>query len=258
MQVAMAFGEGASPVIYQGTLIVVWDHDGQSRIYALSMDSGDVIWQRDRDENTTWATPLVVEHDGRAQAVVAGRKMSRGYDMATGDVVWGIGGLAGDVIPSPVSDGDVAFFMAGSTGSKKVVQAIQLAAGGDQMGDPDAVAWTHDRRPSYVPSPLLVDERLYYLRGNSSRLSCVEAGTGRICYESQRLKGMKSAYASPVCANGFIYIVDRKGNCSVVREGTEFEAIARNTLDDRFDASPAIAGNELFLRGLKSLYCISE
>lgn len=258
MQVAMAFGEGASPVIYQDKLIVIWDHEGQSRVYALSMESGDDIWHRDRDEVTTWATPIVVEVDGRGQVVVPGKNMSTSYDVANGDVIWDITGLPGDVIPSPVSDGRMAFLMTGTMGAKKMAQAIDLVTARGHLGDSDAVVWAHDRKPSYVPSPLLVGERLYYLKGSSSRLSCVEASTGEIHYDAQRPEGMKSAYASPVCANGFIYIVDRKGNCSVVREGTEFEVVARNRLDDRFDASPAIVGNELFVRGLESLYCISE
>ena len=99
---------------------------------------------------------------------------------------------------------------------------------------------------------------LYYLKGNSPRLSCVEARTGRIFYEAEKLHGMRSCYASPVAANGLVYVADRKGTCTVIREGPELEIVARNRLDDDFDASPAIAGNELFLRGMRYLYCVSE
>ncbi len=258
MHVYAAWGEGASPVIYQDNLVIVWDHEGQSKIYVLNKKTGEEIWHKDRDEKTTWSTPVVAQVGDIAQIVVSGKKMSRGYNMADGEIIWNISGLAGDIIPSPIYDGEIAFLMTGSIGAKKIIQAINLRVAKGNLKNSKAVIWTCDKNTSYIPSPLLSGDKLYFLKSNNTHLSCVGAKTGKNYYQAQKVKGMKSAYASPVCANGNIYIIDRKGTCAVIREGAEFAVIAQNKLNDNFDASPAIAGNDLILRGLKNLYCISE
>ena len=86
----------------------------------------------------------------------------------------------------------------------------------------------------------------------------MDAKTGEIYYEAQKLDGMKGVYASPVGANGLVYVMGRNGMCYVLKDGVKFEVVSQNQLDDHFDASPAVVGNELYLRGLKNLYCIAE
>ena len=178
------------------------------------------------------------------------------YDLENGDIIWEISGMTENVIPSPVSDGELVYLMSGYRGA--ALQTIKLAeAKGDLKGS-SSVIWTYDKNTPYVPSSLLYNDRLYYLRGMDERLSCVEAKTGKIHYESQKLDEMKKVYASPVGANGFIYVMGRNGMCYVLKDGVEFSVVSKNQLDDGFDASPAIVGNALYLRGLKYLYCISE
>jgi outer membrane protein assembly factor BamB len=110
----------------------------------------------------------------------------------------------------------------------------------------------------YTPSPLLYGESLYFLKRNSAVLSTLNAKTGVALYGTQRLEGVGDVYSSPVGANGRVYITDRDGNTLVIRHGSEFEILASNSLDDGFDASAAIVDDEIFLRGKKHLYCISE
>ncbi|NOU17513.1 MAG: PQQ-binding-like beta-propeller repeat protein [Bacteroidales bacterium] len=253
MQIENAFGEGTSPVLYKDKLIIVWDHEGQSKIYVLNKKTGEEIWQKNRDEKTTWATPIVVEFEGKAQIIVPSNNKSIGYDLETGDVIWKINGLREDIIPCPVFDGERAFLM-----TKLGIQAINLEVAKDNLEHSNAVIWTKDKNSSYVPSPLLKNEKLYYLKGSCAQLSCVDAKNGEIYYAALKLEGLAGVYASPVWANGNIYIIDRRGTCSVIKDGAEFKVIAKNKLDDNFDASPAIVGNELLLRGFKSLYCISK
>ena len=138
------------------------------------------------------------------------------------------------------------------------LQTVRLEEAKGDLKDSSALIWTYDKNTPYVPSPLLYNNRIYYLRGNDERLSCVEATTGKMHYEAEKLDGMKGVYASPVAANGFVYVLGRQGVCYVLQDGVEFKVVSKNQLDDHFDASPAIVGNELYLRGLKNLYCIAE
>jgi outer membrane protein assembly factor BamB len=256
MQIEHAFGEGTSPVLFKNNVIIVWDHEGQSKIHVLNKETGEEIWQKERDERSAWTTPIVVESEGKAQIIVPGSK-SVGYDLKSGDVIWGISGLGEGVISCPVFDGERTFLMTGY-GSTKMTQAIDIKSAKGELENSNAVIWSSNKNPSRVPSPLLKGEKLYFLKASKAQLSCVDAKTGEVHYEALKIEGLSWTYASPVLANGNIYVIDRKGRTSVIKEGIVFKIIAQNKLDDNFDASPAIAGNELFLRGYKSLYCISE
>jgi len=257
MQDPLSLGEGTSPVIYKNNLIIVWDHPGESKIFVINKKTGAEIWQKKRNEDYTWATPLVVELANKAQVIVPGENKSIAYNIENGDVIWQLSGLGSSIIPCPVFDGERIFLMTGFQ-DPKIVQAINIKNATGVLDSSSSVIWSHNKNTPYVPSPLLIGEKLYYLKGNRAQISCVDAKTGKIYYDAIRPKGMSNVYASPVYANGNVYIIDRKGICSVIKEGPEFEILAQNKLDDNFDASPAIVGNEILLRGIKSLYCISE
>ena len=138
-----------------------------------------------------------------------------------------------------------------------VLQAIRLdRAKGDITGS-DAVAWTYDRDTPYVPSPLLYGDKIYFLKNRSGILSCLNAKTGEVYYTRQRLEGISGTYASPVGVGGRVYLVGRNGTSVVIRHGDRFEVLAKNVLADRFEASPAVVGDELYLRGNRYLYCIA-
>ncbi len=256
MQTRHAFGEGSSPALWGQTLVVNWDHEGDSYIVALDKRTGKELWKKDRDEATSWATPLVVEVGGRPQVVIPATGTSRGYDLATGDVVWQLAGMTLNVIPSPVYDDGLVILMSGFRGN--AVQAIRLPGAKGDLAGTEAVAWTHDRHTPYVPSPLLYDGKLYFLKTNSAILTCMDARTGEVLYTEQRLDGLTNVYASIVGASGRVYVAGRNGTTLVLKHGKELEILASNTLDDGFDASPAIAGRELYLRGRSHLYSLAE
>lgn len=257
MHTRHAFGEGSSPAVWGDTLVINWDHEGDSFIVALDKRTGEERWRVARPgERTSWSTPLVVAEGGKPQVIVAATERSRGYDLATGEVLWQSGGMTGNVIPSPVYADGLVYLMSGFRGA--ALQAIRLAeAKGEVTGAP-ALVWSQDRDTPYVPSPLLYDGKLYFLKVNTGILSCLDAKTGQPHYSEQRLEGIQGIYASPVGASGRVYLVGRNGVTLVLKNGTTFEQLASNTLDDRFDASPAIVGNEIFLRGHQSLYCLAR
>lgn len=256
MQTRRGFGEGSSPVIHGDTLIVNWDHEGPSFIVALDVDTGETLWREDRDEVTSWSTPLVVDSGDRPQVVVSATHRTRGYDLGTGDVIWEAGGMTTNTIPSPVHAGERVFVMSGYRGL--IAQAIDLGKARGDVTDSEAIAWRYEQDTPYVPSPLLLGDRLYFLKHNKGILSCLSAKDGTPYYGPVRLDGIDGVYASPVAAAGRVYVLGRDGTTLVLKDGDTFEVLASNTLDDAFDASPAVAGRELFLRGRKHLYCIAE
>ena len=256
MTTRRGFGEGASPALFGDTLVVNWDHEGDSFIVALDAGSGRELWRRRRDEVTSWSTPLVVDAGGRPQVVVAATGRTRGYDLATGETVWEAAGMTTNTIPSPVSADGLVFVTSGFRGN--ALQAIRLAAARGDISGGEAIVWSYDRDTPYVPSPVLYNGILYVLKHNSGILTAFDAATGDVHYGPVRLPGIDGAYASPVAAADRVYVAGRNGTTLVLAAGPEFRILAENRLEDGFDASPALAGQDLLLRGREHLYCLSE
>ncbi len=253
MQTRYGWGEGTSPVIHGDTVIVNWDHEGPSVLVALDARTGETHWKVDRKEPSSWATPLVVEHQGKTQVIVNGKNRVRSYDLRTGKVLWDCGGQTINAIPSPVAAGGVVYCMTGYRGS--AAYAIPLNATGD-ITDQGKTLWSYNRGTPYVPSPLLAGDRLYFTQGNNPLLTCLNTKTGKAVIDRQRLPGLNTLYASPAGARDRIYITDREGTTLVIRRADKLEILATNRLDEPIDASPVIVGKQLFLRGHKHLYCL--
>ncbi len=254
MRTRNGFGEGSSPALHDGVLVVNWDHEGADFIAAFDGKSGRELWRRERDEPTGWSTPHVVVHDGRAHVVVAGTNAIRSYELKTGAPLWEAPGLTTNVIPSPVSGDGVLYAMSGFRGS--ALRAVRLKDAKDTLSGPPALAWSYDRDTPYVPSPLLYQGGLYFLKSNSGILTRLDATTGVASF-TERLEGVPNVYASPVAADGRVYVTGREGACMVLEGGPKLKVLATNRLEDGFDASPALVDGELYLRGKKHLYRIS-
>jgi outer membrane protein assembly factor BamB len=253
METRYGWGEGISPVLHGDTLVMNWDHEAGSFIVALDARTGKTLWKVERDEPTSWATPLVITHQGRTQVIVNATKRIRSYDLTTGQLLWQCGGQTVNVIPSPVANDRVVVCMSGYRGS--AASAVRLDASGD-VTETTQVIWRYDRGTPYVPSPLLADGRLYFTQANSGLLTCLDIASGKPLIDRERLPALNSLYSSPVAAKDRIYLVARDGTALVIRRSDKLEILATNRLDDPVDASPAIAGKQLFLRGEKYLYCI--
>jgi outer membrane protein assembly factor BamB len=267
MTIFNRFGEGTSPVVHGDSLVLNWDHQGGSNIMCLDAATGETRWKVDRDETTTWATPLLVDRDGRTQVITHGVKRVRSYDLKTGELIWACGGQGPSAIPCPVTDGKLTFAMTGFM--LNTLTAIPLDSSGDITQDKEKIAWKRNQGTPYVPSPLLYGDLLYFTSSNKGILTVLKASTGEPLVDRQRLQGIQNIYASPVGAAGRVYLTSREGNTLVIKHG-EFERaegdektpgkpiiLATNKLDDRFDASPVVIGNQMILRGREYLYCIS-
>ena len=169
MSVRMNFGEGSSPVLHGNKLVIIWDHQGDSFIVALDKRTGRQLWKVARDEETSWSSPIVVEHGGKAQVITSATNRVRSYDLETGDLVWDGSGVTLNAIPSPVASEGMVYVMSGFRGN--VLQAIRFGAAKGDITGSKAIAWEFDRDTPYVPSPLLYGDTLYFLKSNSNVLS---------------------------------------------------------------------------------------
>ncbi len=256
MSVRLKFGEGSSPLLYGNKIVIIWDHQGDSFIVALDKRTGDELWRVPRDEETSWSSPIVVEHGGRRQVITSATNRVRSYDLETGDLLWDGSGVTLNAIPSPVASDGIVFVTSGFRGN--VLQAIRIGAAQGDITGSEAIAWELDRDTPYVPSPLLYGDLLYFVKGNKGILSCLNAKTGEAHYGPLRMEGIEGVYASPVGAGDRVYLPSQNGTTLVLRRGPEFEVLARNSLEDGFDASPAVVDKELYLRGRKFLYCVAS
>lgn len=249
-----SFGEGASAVLAGDALVATLDHEGSSKIVAYNKADGSILWEKPRDEVSSWSTPIAEKVDGKLQIITAGQMGIRGYDATTGEVLWETEGLLDAAIPMPVVGHGNMYLATGY--QRPQLKAIKLGTNGALDGD--ALAWQIDKNTPYVASPLLWGDRIFVIRGLSGSLSAYNAKTGAILYERGKLEGIRQVYASPVGVADRIYIPGRKGTTVVVKNSDTFEILATNLLDDGLDGSPVIIDDALYLRGMKNLYCISE
>jgi outer membrane protein assembly factor BamB len=255
MTMRLGFGEGTAPVLHENALILNIDHEGEDVIVVLDKNTGKELWRANRDEPSNWAAPLVVDVQGRKQVVVSATNKVRSYDLKTGEVIWECAGLGTNTIPAPVRQGDMIYVMSGHR--EPNLLAIKLGRKGDLTGT-DAVVWTNNRGNSYTASPVLHDNKLYFVT-DSGMVSCLDATTGKPYYSQVRLPKATNIKSSPVGANGKLYISTEDGDVVVVKMGETFEVLATNTLDGQFFvATPAIADGEIFLRGQNTLFCVQQ
>lgn len=255
MRMKLGFGEGIAPVLDGNRLILNFDQEENSMIVVLNKSNGAELWRAPREESSAWSQPLVVEHNGKRQAIVAASNKVRAYDLETGRVVWECRGLGANVIPAPVSAAGVVYVMSGFRNPN--LMAIRLGREGDLTGSP-AVLWQNTRGNSYTPSPVLEGGKLYFVSDNGV-LTCLNAETGEPYYIQQRLPKPYSFKASPVGAGGKLYLATENGDVVVVRMGEKYEVVATNRIaDEMFIATPAVAAGSLYLRSDQALYCIRE
>ena len=256
MQVKHGHGEGASPALHGNTLVVNWDHEGDSFIVALDAKTGKERWRQPRDEGTSWATPIIVEVDEKPQVIVSGTTAMRGYDLASGKIVWSCGGLSQNVVASPVAADGVV--IAGSSYLRKAMRSVRLSGAKGDLAGTDHLLWSRRQRTPYVPSPLIHRGHVYFLRHYQAILSRLEIQTGKEPTGPFRIPELLNLYASPAAAAGRIYLTDQQGVTVVLDGGDEPKILGTNRLEESINASAAIAGKELFLRGHRHLYCIAR
>lgn len=248
-------GLASSPIIHQGNVIQLCDHDGtkfysfDSFLIALRIADGKDVWRTERPRLfRSWSTPIIVPRNKQTdQLIVNAQDEVRSYDSQTGKQLWKVRGMTGWVTPTPVFAEGLVFATSGKDGPT-------LAIRPDGQGDvtESHVDWQHRKGAPYVCSPLYHDG-LLYVHNEQGILHVYEAATGELQYR-KRLSGKFSA--SAVAGDGKIYLSNEAGDTFVIQPGREFELLATNALEEECLASPAISEHCLFLRTRHHLYCI--
>lgn len=256
MHMRMAFGEGIAPLLHGDSLVIQNDHEGESYIVVLDKRTGEEKWRAQRDERSSWPQPIVVTHGGREQLVTSSTRV-RTYDFETGELIWEAGGLGPNAIPAVINvSNEMVIAMSGYRDPNLL--AIRLGGTGDITDNPEFVMWTNQRGNAYSASPVLHDGTLYFVT-DRGMVSAFDAVTGTKHYHQQRLPETYTFKASPVAANGKLYLASEEGDVIVLKMGTEYEVLAVNDMgDEMFVSSPVILDGMLFLRSQDELFCISS
>jgi outer membrane protein assembly factor BamB len=257
----MGWGTAASPVLHKGRLYIVNDNEEKSYLLALDAATGKEIWKVERAEKSNWATPFIWENPLRTEIITPGSGKVRSYDLE-GKLLWEFAGMSIISIPTPSANADFLFVSSGYILDRlKPVYAIKPGASGDiTLGAKETsnefIAWCNKSAGPYHPSPLVYEGRIYVLL-DKGFLTCHDAKTGKEIYGRQRIDPNRDKFtASPVAADGKIYVVSEDGDTFVIRAGANFEVLARNPLDDMTLATPALVDRSLLLRTASKLYRI--
>jgi outer membrane protein assembly factor BamB len=247
-------GTGTSPVLYENSVIVQADEDNgeKSFIAALDKETGEEIWKVARKVQASWATPILVEFEGRTELVTNGNEAIISYDAATGKELWRVKGVESNAIPSPVAGPGMVFVSAGFP--RKITKAIKLGGSGD-LTDTSNVVWEYEKGTAYVPSTLLYGDHLYLL-SDKGILTCLDSKTGKTIYQGGRVPVPAMFKASPVGVDRHILLASEDGDVFVIKAGPIHEVLAVNSIGEPIWASPAISEGRIFLRGKEHLYCI--
>ncbi len=261
-------GPASSPVLFEDLLILTLDGVDVQYLVALDKKTGQTVWKTDRsvawnDENVpgqmardgdlrkAHSTPLLVNAGGKPLLLSVGAKAAYGYDPRTGREVWRVRYDAWSAAPCPLYDQGLAFIITGF-GGKTELLAIRVDGQGDVTDT--HVAWRFGSMVPKTASPILVDG-LIYMVSDEGLLTCLESATGAQVWRS-RIPGNYAA--SPIYADGRLYWFNQQGKTTVLRPGRSFEPLAANSLAGGFMASPAAAGNALYLRTKTHLYRVQS
>lgn len=257
------YGAAASPVVHENQVIYVYDNLEDSYVAALDTDTGQVVWKTERQEQRSWATPFIWEHDLRTEIVVPGKKRNRSYDLS-GELLWEFdGNMSGLVIPSPFAAHGMVYLTSGYIGDDhRPVFAVKPGATGDitNLEDPTSnpfIAWYQPTAGPYNPSPIVYGDH-YYTLHDRGFLTCHDAHTGEQVYGKRRFAPGASFTASPWAYNGKLFFLSEEGDTFVVRAGPEYELLATNSLSELCLATPAVSQGRLLIRTASKLHCLSK
>lgn len=266
-KMAHGWGTASSPILHEGRVIVVNDNEEESFVAAYEAATGKEVWRTRRDEPSNWSTPYVWKNSVRTELIVTGRNRVRSYGL-DGRALWEMKGMSSITIPTPFEADGLLYVAAGYVGDNlkpnKPVYAIRAGAEGD-LTLPDGatngthVAWMAANAAPYNPSPLVYQKRLYVL-WDFGFLSCRDAVTGRVLYDKERIKsdGTVGFTASPWAGRDRVFCLSEDGDTYVFAAGDHFRLERINALGEMCMATPALAGDSVYVRSISHLYRIRE
>ncbi len=278
----MGWGTSSSPVVHGGLVFLQIDNEEESVLLAFDCKTGEEQWGVPREENSNWSTPVVWKNKVRTELVTSGAEKATAYDPASGEVLWELR-QGGRAHATPVGDEERLYIGTGPSGGRRgggrdgggggaaaapppaggTLFAVKAGASGDitpKEGESasEGIAWAQPRAGPPMASPLLYPGYVYILERDGGMVSCYEAATGTPAYVKERLPEAEAFWASPWAYGGKVFWLDDTGTTYVLAAGPKLEVLARNELEDKFWATPALAGGSLILRGVESVYCIRQ
>ena len=254
-----SWGHSSSPIIYRDLVIVQADGHAQSFIAAFNLKDGKQAWRVERNEITSWSTPTIYQNKNRVELIANGGRFIRGYDPLTGKELWRFSDGDTEVkMQAPLIANDLIYITGGYPPGRAMyafrpgaVGDISLKSGEDKNA---FIAWSSTKGSPYTPTPLIYGD-LFYVLSDNGVLSAYVANTAELVYQ-QRLPSSFSA--SPVAADGKLYLASEDGDVFVVKTGRQYELLSKNTMGQPLMASPALAPGMLILRGENAIYALGE
>lgn len=246
------YGYSSSLAMHKNLVLVQYDQgmveDGKSKMIALDSFSGQVVWQRNRDVGSSWASPIVAQINGVSQLITSSVPFVVSYDAATGAELWRADCLGGDIAPSPIYAGGFVFAIEPYNG----LVAIRPDGTGDVTET--HIAWTAEDEIPDICSPVS-DGELIWLLNTEGGLVCYEVATGKQVW----LHEFDDMFqASPSLVGDKLLLISEEGVVIIVKAGREFVEIARSELGEGCYASPAFADGKIYIRGTEHLYCFGR
>jgi outer membrane protein assembly factor BamB len=255
------WGTASSPIIWNDLVIQQVDTQVDSFLIALRATTGETVWKTDRDELPSWGSPTVAQTGAGPILVTNASNFVRGYDPRSGKELWRLGGSSKITAPTPIFADDL-FVVASGRAPERPIFVVRPHAQGDitlKSGESsnDAVAWSKTGRGSYMPTPLAYRGILYVL-ANNGILDAYQLKTGQEVYR-QRLATVGDGFsASPVAADGKLYLSNEDGDIIVAAAGPEFRQIAVNSMGDLLMATPALSDGVMYVRTARALFAVAH
>ena len=255
------WGPASSPIIWNGLVIIQCDTQADSFLVALNAETGETVWKTERQELPSWGTPTIVTTPAGPELITNASNWVRGYDPKTGRELWRLGGSSKITAPTPIFANGLHIVASGRAPERPVF-AVKPGARGDltpAKGETSSphVAWSKTGRGSYMPTPLAYRGILYVL-ANNGVFDAYDITTGKEIYR-QRLPLVGSGFsASPVAADGRIYLSNEDGEMLVVAAGETFTHVATNSMGETIMATPAISEGVMYVRGASTLFAIGR
>jgi outer membrane protein assembly factor BamB len=247
----LPWGHSSSPTLFQDLIILLCDHEPASYLLALDKKTGKEVWKADRGSGMrAYSTPFVARHEGHEELIVNSSEGVDAYDPATGEHLWYFKEFNNFPVPSPSYSNGILYMSRGHRSGPYM--ALRIGGRGDISES--HIKWRVPTGAPYVTS-VVYYEGLVYMANGVGVVRCIDGETGERVWQ-ERIGGVFSA--SPVAADGKIYLLAEDGEMVVLEAGREPKVLSRNRIEERTVASPAISNGHLFIRTDNHLLCIGS
>ncbi len=238
-----SYGYSSSLMIYENILLVQFDSNSKISLMGFDPESGEQKWETIRKGRPVWSSPVMAYFNGQPQLIINGNPAVSSYDPVTGKELWEVECMTGDVAPSVAVNSNMAF---------AVTDYASLVALNPESNP--QIVWEDNTFTPDVSSPVATDDFLFLATGTGD-VACYNAEKGDTLWTHYF---MDQFYASPIIADGMVYLLDRSGVMHIIKEGSGFELIAESPLGENSDCTPAFSDKKIYIRGRRNLYCISK